>query len=318
LQVTSRKDQAQYWADRQQAYQYVSVADFSEAFKRFYTGSQMFQELSVPYPKERSHKAALATETYAISTMELFKANFAKEVLLMRRNHFIYVFKTLQIILTALISITTFLRTRLQQHEVSDGVTYLGALFFAITTIMFNGFGDLAMTIARLPVVFKQRDLRFYPVWTYAISTFMLSLPISVIECMIWTGITYYVTGYAPEPGRFFRQFFLLVTVQQMTGGLFRFIGGMCRSMIKAHSVGFVTILLFFMLGGFIIPRPHIRVWWVWFYWISPLTYANQALSVNEFLAPRWNKVGVFLFTLQNAGNIGIDGWIFCVMIILM
>jgi hypothetical protein len=107
-----------------------------------------------------------------------------------------------QIILTALISITTFLRTRLQQHEVSDGVTYLGALFFAITTIMFNGFGDLAMTIARLPVVFKQRDLRFYPVWTYAISTFMLSLPISVIECMIWTGITYYVTGYAPEPGR--------------------------------------------------------------------------------------------------------------------
>jgi hypothetical protein len=106
--------------------------------------------------------------------------------------------------------------------------------------------------------------------------------------------------------------------VQQMTGGLFRFIGGMCRSMIKAHSVGFVTILLFFMLGGFIIPRPHIRVWWVWFYWISPLTYANQALSVNELLAPRWNKVGVFLFTLQNAGNIGIDGWIFCVMIILV
>jgi hypothetical protein len=96
LQVTSRKDQAQYWADRQQAYQYVSVADFSDAFKRFYTGSQMFQELSVPYPKERSHKAALATETYAISTMELFKANFAKEVLLMKRNYFIYVFKTLQ------------------------------------------------------------------------------------------------------------------------------------------------------------------------------------------------------------------------------
>jgi hypothetical protein len=118
--------------------------------------------------------------------------------------------------------------------------------------------------------------------------------------------------------GRFFRQFFLLVTVQQMTGGLFRFIGGMCRSMIKAHSVGFVTILLFFMLGGFIIPRPYIRVWWVWFYWISPLTYANQALSVNELLAPRWSKVRVFLFTLQNVGNIGIDGWIFCVMIILV
>lgn len=32
--------------------------------------------------------------------------------------------------------------------------------------------------------------------------------------------------------------------------------------------------------------------WWVWGYWISPLTYAFNAISVNEMFAPRWmNKL---------------------------
>jgi ABC-type multidrug transport system permease subunit len=46
------------------------------------------------------------------------------------------------------------------------------------------------------------------------------------------------------------------------------------------------------MLGGFVVPRTYIKKWWIWGYWISPLTYAEQAISVNEMLAPRWQTVG--------------------------
>jgi len=28
--------------------------------------------------------------------------------------------------------------------------------------------------------------------------------------------------------------------------------------------------------------------WWVWAYWVSPLTYAFNSLAVNEMFAPRW------------------------------
>jgi len=30
---------------------------------------------------------------------------------------------------------------------------------------------------------------------------------------------------------------------------------------------------------------------WIWAYWVSPLSYAQSALAVNEFLAPRWQIV---------------------------
>lgn len=31
--------------------------------------------------------------------------------------------------------------------------------------------------------------------------------------------------------------------------------------------------------------------WLEWAFWLSPLTYAEIGASVNEFLAPRWQKV---------------------------
>lgn len=58
----------------------------------------MAEDLSIPYEKDRSHKAALTFDRYGVSSRELFKANFAKEWLLMKRNSFVYIFKTVQVI----------------------------------------------------------------------------------------------------------------------------------------------------------------------------------------------------------------------------
>jgi hypothetical protein len=34
-----------------------------------------------------------------------------------------------------------------------------------------------------------------------------------------------------------------------------------------------------------------IKGWWIWGYWLSPLSYAQNGVAVNEFLAARWKKV---------------------------
>ena len=31
--------------------------------------------------------------------------------------------------------------------------------------------------------------------------------------------------------------------------------------------------------------------WLGWAFWVSPISYGEIGLSVNEFLAPRWQKV---------------------------
>lgn len=94
---------------------------------------------------------------------------------------------------------TLFLRTELHRDTEIDGGIYMGALFFTLVVIMFNGFSELAMTVVKLPVFYKQRDLLFYPSWAYALPTWILKIPITCLEVGIWVVMTYYVVGYDPN-----------------------------------------------------------------------------------------------------------------------
>ncbi|KAK1266094.1 ABC transporter G family member 36 [Acorus gramineus] len=301
-EVTSRKDQEQYWADKSRPYRYVTVTEFANRFKRFHVGLRLENELSVPYDKERSHKAALVFTKYSVTKWELLRASFAKEWLLIQRNSFVYIFKTVQIVIVAIIASTVFLRTKMHSDSIPDANLYIGALLFAIIINMFNGFAELSLTIARLPVFYKQRDLLFYPAWAFTIPNFVLRVPISVLESVVWMITTYYTIGFAPEAERFFKQFLIVFLIQQMAAGLFRATAGLCRTMIISNTGGALAVLVLFLLGGFILPKDQIPKWWIWGYWLSPLTYAYNSMTVNEFFAPRWmNKPVSSSFKLGRA-----------------
>jgi len=110
----------------------------------------------------------------------------------------------------------------------------------------------------------------------------------------------------------------LLFLMHQMALGLFRMMAAIARDMVLANTYGSASLLIVFLLGGFIIPkgRQHsklyikekfndivirsdlavissamIKPWWIWGYWLSPLTYGQRAITVNEFTATRWMKV---------------------------
>jgi len=254
-QVTSRKDQHQYWCRRDEPYRYISVNDFAKAFKAFHVGRKLGSELKVPFDRTRNHPAALTTSKYGISKMELLRACFSREWLLMKRNSFVYIFKVVQLIILGTIAMTVFLRTTMHRRSVEDGVIFLGAMFLGLVTHLFNGFAELAMSIAKLPIFYKQRDLLFYPSWAYALPTWVLKIPISFLECAVWIGMTYYVIGFDPNIERFFRHYLLLVLISQMASGLFRLLAALGREMVVADTFGSFAQLVLLILGGFLIAR---------------------------------------------------------------
>lgn len=201
-EVTSKKDQEQFWSRNDQPYHYISVFDFTQGFQSFKTGEKLASDLVIPFDKSNVHPAALVKEKYGISNWELFKACFWREWLLMKRNSFIYIFKTTQITIMSLITMTVFLRTTMDHKSVTDGGKYLGALFFSLINIMFNGFAELSLTVLRLPIFYKQRDFLFYPAWAYALPVWVLRIPLSFVESAIWTILTYYTIGFAPAASR--------------------------------------------------------------------------------------------------------------------
>ncbi|KAK7372089.1 hypothetical protein VNO80_05458 [Phaseolus coccineus] len=289
-EVTSKKDQAQYWADPSKPYAFVSVAEIAKAFKNSKFGRYVDSLQSHPYDKSKGHPSALARTKYAVPRWDIAKACFARELLLMKRHSFLYIFRTCQVAFVGFVTCTIFLRTRLHPTNEVYGRLYLSALFFGLVHMMFNGFSELPLLISRLPVFYKQRDNLFYPAWAWSVTSWVLRIPYSVIEAVIWTVVVYYSVGFAPSAGRFFRYMLLLFLMHQMALGLFRMMAAVARDMVLANTYGSASLLIVFLLGGFIIPKAMIKPWWIWGYWLSPLTYGQRAITVNEFTASRWMK----------------------------
>ncbi|KAM1112130.1 hypothetical protein EV1_044652 [Malus domestica] len=147
------------------------------------------------------------------------------------------------------------------------------------------------MTVSRLAVFYKQRDFYFYPAWAYSIPAIILKIPFSLLDAFLWTSMTYYVIGYSPEPDRFFKQLLILFLMHQVSISLFRLIASLVRTPTVAATIALFTLIVMFLFGGFVIPRSSLPAWLEWGFWISPLTFGEIGVSINEFHAPRWTKI---------------------------
>ncbi|GAA0142444.1 ATP-binding cassette [Lithospermum erythrorhizon] len=292
-EVTSMKDQKQYWCRQNETYQYISASEFAELFSTFHIGQKLFDDLVVPFDKATTHPAALVTDKYGICNIDLFKACLSREWLLMKRNSFLYIFKTTQITIMSIITFTVFFRTEMKYGQLSDGSKFYGALFFSLVNVMFNGVTELALTVMRLPVFFKQRGSLFYPAWAFALPIWLLRIPLSLAESLIWVLLTYYTIGFAPAASRLFRQLLAFFALHQMALSLFRTIGAIGRTEVVAYTLGTFTLLMVFVLGGFIISKDDIAPWVIWGFYISPMMYGQNALAINEFLDERWSTPNI-------------------------
>lgn len=290
-EVTSRIDQPQYWAGKDQPYHFVTVREFAEAFKSFHVGTELTGELGIPFDKSKNHPAALERRKYGTRKMELFKACLSREYLLMKRNAFLHLFKLFQLAVSAFIAMTIFFRSNMHKDSPTGGIIFMSALFYSVMRMMFNEMADVALTVLKLPVFYKQRDFFFFPTWAFALSQWILKLPWNFLAIDIWVFATYYVIGYDPEIGRLFKQYLVLFLIYQIASGLFRFVGAVGRSMATAQILGSNALLLLTALGGFLLPRVRVKKWWIWGYWLSPMMYAQNSISVNEFLGKSWSHV---------------------------
>ncbi|KAG0520026.1 hypothetical protein BDA96_08G037400 [Sorghum bicolor] len=288
-EVLSKKDQQQYWSHSGETYNFVTVDQFCDKFRVSQIGQNLAGEISKPYNKSNGHKNALSYSIYSLSKWELLKACFSRELLLMKRNAFLYTTKVVQLGLLATITGTIFLRTHMGIDRVLAN-HYMGSLFYALLMLMVNGFPEISMAVNRLLVFYKQRDYYFYPAWAYAVPAFILRVPISLVVSIVWTSLSYFLIGYAPEASRFLRHLLVLFLIHTGALSMFRCVASYYQTMVASVVGGTMLLLLILLFGGFLIPHPSMPNWLKWGFWLSPLSYAQIGLTVTEFLAPRWLK----------------------------
>ena len=93
---------------------------------------------------------------------------------------------------------SVFFRTTTHHNTIDDGGIYLGAIYFSMVIILFNGFTEVPMLVTKLPILYKHRDFHFYPSWVYTLPSWVLSIPTSLMEAGCWVAVTYYTVGFDP------------------------------------------------------------------------------------------------------------------------
>ncbi|CAN7118574.1 ABC transporter G family member 42 [Brassica rapa] len=288
-EVISRKDQEQYWCHIDKPYSYVSIDSFIERFKKSELGLQQQEELSKTLEKSQAQKDALCSRKYSLSNWEMLKACSRREFLLMKRNSFVYVFKSGLLICIGSITMTVYLSTG-SKRDLVHANYLMGSLFFSIFKMLADGIPELTLTISRLSVFYKQKELYLYPAWAYALPSAILKIPISFLEAFMWTSLTYYVIGYSPDIVRFFRQFLIFFALHLSCISMFRAIAATFRDFVLATTMGSVSIVLLSLFGGFVLRKPSMPAWLQWGFWLSPLSYAEIGLTSNEFFSTRWSQ----------------------------
>lgn len=253
-EVISRKDQEQYWCHIDKPYSYVSIDSFIERFKKSELGLQQQEELSKTHDKSQAQKDALCSRKYSLSNWEMLKACSRREFLLMKRNSFVYVFKSGLLSCIGSITMTVYLRTG-SKRDVINANYLMGSLFFSIFKLLGDGLPELTLTISRLSVFYKQKELYFYPAWAYAVPSAILKIPISFLEAFLWTSLTYYVIGYSPDIGRFFRQFLIFFALHLSCISMFRAIAATFRDFVLSTTIGTLSVVLLSLFGGFVLRK---------------------------------------------------------------
>uniref|UniRef100_A0ACD5WJD3 Uncharacterized protein n=1 Tax=Avena sativa TaxID=4498 RepID=A0ACD5WJD3_AVESA len=296
-EILSRKDQRRYWSGSNESYSYISPDELSSIFKESHIGRKQ-EEPCIPQ-KSKFGREALALNKYSLQKLEMFKACGAREALLMKRSMFIYVFKTVQLAVVAVMTMSLFFRTHMT-IDLTHANYYMGALYYSLFMIMLNGIPEMSMQIARLPSFNKQKSYLFYPSWAYAIPASIIKVPVSISNSLVWICITYYGIGYTATASRFFYQLLILCLFQLSVTSMYRFIVSYFQRPITSFFYCFLAVFLMLIFGGFILPKSSMPGWLNWGFWVSPLAYAQISIAIDEFLSPRWQKETIQNITIGN------------------
>ncbi|KAL0051690.1 hypothetical protein WJX82_000289 [Trebouxia sp. C0006] len=289
-EVTSPKDQAQYYRGKGK-WEYMPVIGFAKAFDQTEMAKTTRGSLAQPYqaPNPKCEEA-LITYKYALNGFQRWKALMNREFTLIKRTIVVYKAKSFQIFVMGLIAATLFLRTHIHPISPNDGQEIAGFTFFGLLVILFNGIAEMSMAVERLPVFWKQQRLMFFDAFSFAFPAALQRIPYSVLVSLIWTVITYFPVGLAPQPSRFFMFWAIVFVTHQVGVCIFRCTAMISRNIVVANGLGMLLLLCCILLDGFVIVKRYIHPWVVWIYWMNPLQYAQKAILINEFSGHHWQN----------------------------
>ena len=155
-------------------------------------------------------------------------------------------------------------------------------LFFAVLLSGLQSIVEINTLYAQRPIVSKHKSYAFYHPFAEALAGIVADLPVKLCVTTVFSIILYFLSGLRREAAPFF-VFFLFNFLAGLTmSAIFRTVAAATKTISQAMAIAGVMILWTVIYTGFVLQRSFMHPWFKWTSWINPISYAFEALLVNE------------------------------------
>ena len=158
-----------------------------------------------------------------------------------------------------------------------------GALFYAVLYHTLMALGEVTDSFTGRPVLAKHKAFALFHPSAFVLAQIATDLPILFVQVTQLALIVYFMVGLTVTAGAFFTFWVVTFAVAMCMTAVFRAIGALSANFDAASKISGFWLSAVIIYCGYFIPKPTMHPWFVWIYWIDPLSYGFEALAGNEF-----------------------------------
>lgn len=169
-------------------------------------------------------------------------------------------------------------------NDQKDLLKMMGAMYGAMLFTGVNNCSSVQPFVDVEHQVFcREKAARMYSPIVYALAQVVVELPYTLFQTVVYGLITYSVIGFYWSVNKLF--WYLFVTL--CTFLYFTYFGMLTVAISPNVQVASVIAAVFYsifnLFSGFLIAKPQIPGWWVWYYWICPLAWTLNGLITSQY-----------------------------------
>jgi ATP-binding cassette subfamily G (WHITE) protein 2 (SNQ2) len=157
-----------------------------------------------------------------------------------------------------------------------------GALFFCLLYPAYMAMSEVTDSFTGRPVLAKHRSFALhYPV-AFVLAQIAADIPVMLFQWSHFGIVIYFMVGLKTTAAAFFTFWIIVMASAMSMTSLYRMVGAAFPTFDAATKVSGLVTSAFFVYMGYMIPKTAMKDWFVWIFWINPMSYAYEALLGNE------------------------------------
>jgi ABC-type multidrug transport system permease subunit len=258
--------------------------DFAEIYRKsalFQRNKSLVAELSVPPP---GTKDLHFPTTYSQPFFTQIIACFWKQWWTYWRSPDYNLVRLTFTLVAAILLGTIFWDLGKKTSKETNLISVMGSMYGAVLFIGVNNASTVQPVVAvERTIFYRERAAGMYSAIPYAIAQVLIELPYCLVQTVIYALITYSMINYTWTPGKFFYYVFIMF----FSLLYFTYYGMMAVALTPNHQIAAIVASGFYsvfnLFSGFLIFRPKIPKWWVWYYWMCPVAWTLYGLIITQF-----------------------------------